>query len=431
MKFYLKCFLYLLCLLLPVGASAQDVTCLALDDAKTYQDNKSYKKLIAGHDGWVFRTHTDFQDDFELNDAGMKRFSRLQQAFKHQSIELVIALLPTRGMMHADQVISDDFDQGAAWNSYNKLAQQIRDTGISVAVVEQEETSNNFFYKRDHHWNSSGAKMMAQAVAQQVKAIPVYDSFNKESFVTEKAGADEQKGTFSKFINKTCDFDLEGERVDLYKTVSDTDLFGDIQSADIVLIGTSNSTQNASKANFDGFLKEYIGADVDNRSVSGGGADTAFYQWLHSDDYQIDKPKVVIWEIPVYQSFDDDDFFRQLIPAIHGGCIEKTVATEEVAVAQKVSLFSDVWSAGSSTEAFYANLTFSDKELNKLRVVAKYENGKKDVLGIRRSKFYQNDGVFFYEFNNEGDAVTELSLTLPKKLTGTVKAELCAYSSLD
>lgn len=436
MKRYFRYIFFLIVLTIPIEGHAEGIVCSVLQDSEAYKENKSYKKLVDGKDGWVFRTQTDFREKFELNSAGMKRFSRIHQAFKDQNIDLVIALLPTRGMMHSEYVVSDMYDDRKAWNSYNKLTQQMRNIGISVATVSPNQSSKSFFYKLDHHWSPIGAQIMAQSVAEQVKQLSAYKGLNKNVFVTENTGQGVHQGTLAQFINKQCGVSFSGENVDLYKTAievsGEDELFGDTQPAEIVLIGTSNSTQSASKANFIGFLKEYIGVNVDNRAISGGGADMAFYQWLSSDDYKNNKPKIIVWEIPVYQDFDGESFFRQLIPSIYGGCTGKELFIDEFEVSKTVTLFDAVWGVDIEHKRLYAKLKFSDVKLNKLRAVTKYSNDKKDVQGLRRSKFYKTDGVFFYEFDNqreENEKIKEFSLTLPETLTGTVKAELCAYPS--
>lgn len=411
-----------------------DVICTALKDSNAYKNNKSYKMLESGHDGWVFRTNVDFKDNFELNNAELERFKRLKQAFEYKNIELAIALLPTRGMMHHSMVADCEYDYMLALKSYNKLAEQLRNIGISVATVPVENYNENFYYKRDHHWRAFGAKIMAKQVAKEIKKLPVYNDINKSEFVTELVGEDVHKGSFVKFINKKCSSDIKGEDIKLYQTSvksDENDLFAENKIPEIVLIGTSNSTQRASQANFDGFLKEYVGADIDNQSVSGGGADTSFFQWLNSDEYNVNKPKIVIWEVPVYQNFNSEQFFRQLIPSIYGDCFGSEISVENIDADKTINLFSDVFDKQNINNNFYLKLTFCDKNLKKMRVVTTYENGDRDVRGLSHSKYYNGDGVFFYEFDHKiNKNIKRFSLTIPENINGNIKAELCAYPSL-
>ena len=422
--------LFFVCFLMFTPLAHADIgktMCDALSDDKTYKDDKSYKKLIPGKDGWVFRTLTDMKDDFELNEISQRRFKRLHDAFASHGIELVITLLPTRGMMHSEHIEMDEASLEKAWESYISLSKQLESQGVHVATASRG--AKDFYYKRDHHWRPDGARFIAQEVAKKVRALPAYEYISKTQYTTQEDGTAEQAGTFSKFINKACGSAIKGETVPSYKTVAaNTDLFGDTPNADIVLVGTSNSTQSASKANFDGFLREYIGSDVENLSVSGGGMDTAFYNWLHSENYNEHKPKIVIWEVPVYQDFDNGPLFRQLIPAVYGECAG--ISTEDGTVSEKLTLFSDVWQeGGKSGNNLYALVSVEGEGIRKLRAVTEYEGGRKDIQGLRRSKRYTGGNVFFFEFNqNRPEAINSFSMSFPKSANGMkVSASLCEY----
>ena len=157
---YFKCTFLLVLLLFSTPSFAEscmvekeaptvDLVCPALWKAKAYKNNKSYKMLESGDDGWIFRTNADFKNDFELSSVGLKNFSRLQKALKSQNIELVIALLPTRGMMHNTVVADCAYDYTVAIDSYNKLADQLHGVGISIATVPIQNYPDDFYYKRD------------------------------------------------------------------------------------------------------------------------------------------------------------------------------------------------------------------------------------------------------------------------------------------
>jgi len=408
--------------------------CSALQPLSAYDGNETYKKLVDGTDDWVFRTYSDFKNKLALNSAGRMRFERLNAAFEKEGIELVVALLPTRGMMHAhklpESMLPPGFTAQKNFTEYNKLANQLRNVGVSVATVTPEDAPENFYYKRDHHWSPEGSKAMAKQVAKEIKALDSYNKIAKQSFKTEISGQETQTGSFARFINEKCGSSIPAEKVPAFKTAAigaGDDLFGDTAAADIVLIGTSNSTQSASKANFDGFLKEYIGADVENRAISGGGADTSFYQWLMSDAYKAKKPKVVIWEVPVYQDFDSGPFFRQLLPIAAGKCTGREIAKQTIPVDTNVSLLTDSLAKIGTGKGYYVDMQFSDLSARKMRVSTVYEDKSRDSIGLRRSKYYEKDGSFLFELNQEKEVpVTALNLVLPK-LTGTIDVSLCKY----
>ncbi|NCO02881.1 MAG: hypothetical protein GW903_01670 [Alphaproteobacteria bacterium] len=417
---------------LPLNAMAATIGCPALEDPKNYKGNSDFKKIIMGQEDWVFRTKIDFSDDFDLNSAGRERFKRFNDALAKHDIELVLALVPTRGMMHHDKINYPEFDFEKAKASYLELAQQIEDQGIDVATAfDVPRDGDGYFYKRDHHWKSEGAKHMAKAVAQKIRAMPFYDGLAKTSFKTEPNGEHKQKGTFEEFIEKQCGQDIPDETVTQYKTYAESsdDLFGDTKPAEIILIGTSNSVQVTANANFDGYLREFIGADVENRAISGGGIDSSLFKWLMAPEFKANKPKVLIWEIPVYQDLDSGSFYRQAIPTAYGSCKGNDVLSDTITAGKQNDLFKAAFSNDVSGVNHYVELFFNDWTERKLRFNVEYKDGQKDSLSIRRVKKYAPDGKFFIELDQGITApIKNISLLLPEEYKGKIEARLCAFN---
>lgn len=432
----MRIFLLIACLVIVISpAKAEDIGfCEELKKDSIYKKNSSFKKMIKGKDGWIFRTKTDFNTSFKVNSALKKRFVRLNKAFQDHDIDLVIALLPTRGMMHHNKLSNSDFNHHEAIDSYNALADVLNDIGISVASIEDFSGDTKFYYARDHHWQPEGAKIMAKKVAEKVKTLSSFNSIEKKTYKTESKENVLQDGTFEKFVNETCKTDIKSESVPKYKTYLEDQgedaLFGEESNADILLIGTSNSAQNASKANFDGFLREYIGADVENLSVSGGGVDTSMLDWLSSNHYQGHKPKIVIWEIPIYQNFKGGPFYRQAIPAVYGDC--KNPVAEEKSIVTNEKFDISFSSKNISAKGSYAYLRFSDFKGRKFRLTTNYKDGKKEPFDFRRSKFYQPDGTFFFEFDQESDKLIDsIRGLMPKNTKGSITMKICQYPNGD
>lgn len=420
----------------PVVWASESRFCSALSDDETYVKKRTYKKLIEGQDGWIFRTKTDFNENFKMNSALRMRFTRMNTEFQEQGIKLVISLLPTRGMLHHDLIDYPDYDIEKAMTSYTDLAKGLRKLGISVAAVSDFSSGQDYFYKKDHHWNSSGAKAMAQIIAAEVKKLPAYTGMPKKKFKTEKTESIPHSETFTTFINKTCGRKDTFGKHPIYKTYevggSEEDLFGESSDPDILLLGTSNSVNYASNANFDGFLREYIGADVENLSVSGGGVDTAMLDWLSSQKYKEHKPKILIWEIPVHQNFKGGPFYRQAIPAIHGDCGNDAVLLGQSDIEDRK--FKIYFSKGDmqkiSAKKHYLYLKFSNFKGRKFRSTIVYGDKKKESFDFRRSKYFKPDGIFFLDFDKlDNDNISLIRGLMPKDATGNVIAKVCRYKN--
>ena len=422
------CLIFLALSVLPLSARAAEFSCDKLKDKATYKKEDAYKYLVEEKDGWIFRTGKDFEEEFKLNSAGVDRFTRLNKALERQGIKLIIALLPTRGMMHEGMAAREGYNQQAAIESYKSLAKKIGETGVMVAEVEDFTGKTDYFYKRDHHWSPVGAKDMAQTVAAKIKELPTYAEIEKKVFKTESGEQIDHNGTFAKFISETCGMDIPPEKVTKYTTYADDDLLGDTSAkpADIILVGTSNSTPEASHANFDGFLREYIGADVDNRAVSGGGVDSAILNWLASDDYKAHKPKILIWEFPVYQDYDSGPFYRQLIPAVYGIC-DKPLASDTAALSEtELQLMDNLSGQKIEGKDKYLALKFDGLKEKKFRVLMTYADGQKKTMDIKRDKRDERHGQFFIEFEETpGNPLESIGLRLKTAEEGGVEARIC------
>ncbi len=411
--------------------------CAKLNDDKFYENNESYKKLLLGKDGWIFRTKTDFFYNLRSDPTTVGRIARLNKAYEHQGIKLVISLIPTRGMLHDEYINYPEFEKGRAVKAYQDLAKALKAQGITIGEIESFSAGQKFYYKRDHHWDSNGAKMMAQNIAKKIKALPVYSSLEKKEYYTQAEGTYDQYGTFSKYTDKICGGETPPERVPDYKTFlkdsgGEDDLFGDDIKPEIVLVGTSNSTQSAARANFDGFLREYIGADVENLAVSGGGIDTAMLAWLASDEYKVHKPKIVIWELPVYVNYRHPRVYNQITPSVYGKCKgEDVILTKEVVInGDELALFS-AKNDGQNIipQGHYLTIDFDSYKAKKIYIEVKDNAGTSEKFRFKRSKTYKGENTFFYELNQDNKNPIDMMrlYSLPGDANGKVTMQVCSY----
>ena len=81
-------------------------------------------------------------------------------------------------------------------------------------------------------------------------------------------------------------------------------LFGD-SVVPVALTGTSYSL----RGNFHGFLQQSLSAKVLNTAKDGGGLLQAATAYLSNDAFKLNKPKILIWEVPerfLYTKLDDE-----------------------------------------------------------------------------------------------------------------------------
>jgi alginate biosynthesis protein AlgX len=166
--------------------------CSGLKQEKSYEkyNLEHYKILIEGRDGWIFRTENDFRKDFTVNDVTGRYLTKIQNVLERKDIELVIIYPPVRGMVHADKVKGSYRKQFALnhldeiWSSYEKMIAGLKKSGIGIIGLDRQEVTDDFFYKRNHHWSASGANITAKKVADYVERLPIYKSLPKQTYRT-------------------------------------------------------------------------------------------------------------------------------------------------------------------------------------------------------------------------------------------------------
>lgn len=419
--------------------------CRALESPQTYKDKKSddFEMIISGTDGWLFRSGFDLKSDFEFTQETADSFTRLNKALKAKGTDLVVMVIPTRGLVGAPHLAPPydrQFDRKKALAGYFGMLEKMRKTGMKVADMRGAETIPDFFLKRDNHWTAEGGRYAARKTADAIKSLPVYKTLHKTEFLTtqRKPGkGDDANDRFLEFIEQVCGEAPPRETLEtVYVTAPKSNLsvqaalLGDASAPEIALLGTSNSTQpDPSYANFEGFLKEYISADIANEAITGGSFRGSIANYILSGKYAQTKPKVIVWELGGHYGLSQKDTFREIIPAIYGSCADESATAHFTgkALSGKVDLFTDLDAKKINSNAYYLALELSDKKLRSPRIRLTAKDGSKNVFTFKRSQrnFPKPGGMFFYELGYLGDTpLQSVALDLGNAKTD-VTAKIC------
>lgn len=420
-------------------------SCPGLRDLTAYGDkNEDYAFLVAGKDGWVFRTKQDTRTEFEIDKQNMQLWQKLTTLLKSKGTDLVIAYTPTRAMVAKDFLPENDptladFDPVAATERYTNLLADMNAEGVLMVGTPAPEDAAHYFNKNDQHWTQSGAQQMAKAVAAYVQKLPVWPEINKTEFKTEKTGDIAFEGSFNKALEKMCGFKVPDEQDITTQTTGasggseEDQLFGDASVPQIVLVGTSNSKKESNDPNFEGHLKTALGADVYNAAVTGGGLDDSIVAYLASDEYKNHPPKVIIWEIPGYYDLSGDAAertLRQVIPGIYGSC-DNPLATLEAPVKLtegKTDLLHDLGTKNLPVNGAYVALEFDEPVKKNFSMFIKGPgSSKSESYKFKRPR--SNSGNTFY-YAPRGKTATNfdtVTISVPEKMLGmtVTQAQIC------
>lgn len=404
--------------------------------------------LFNGEGSWMFATALDLRSDFRLDAEAMRGMSRLARAFRRAGTEVVIVYLPPRGLMHHDRFRHPGYDPVAALASYREALGQLRAAGyivpdLSTLVPDREGT---FFQRRDHHWNTPGARRTAALVAEAIRALPAYAAMPKQAFAAERTGVVGKYGTLATVAGRICGRPYPRQYIETWTTlpggVDESALFGDAGegAADVMLIGTSNSKGKVDY-NFAGFLKAALGVEVDNRALRGGGYNGALEQQLVEGRFAQKPPRVLVWELPSQYDLNLPMFYRQVIPMLAGACRSKPLLAGRSGVT--ADAFEDVLNNGRGgvitplvARHTVLKLRISDPAVNTFFLDVTYMSGDHEQVKVERHPYVRHDGTFLVELPRTGpladDTVYSASVRLatPPATAVKVEAEACSDEAI-
>lgn len=414
----------------------------ALDDATYSGDMSEFGKLVQGKDDWLFRTNTDLMTQMGTSAEGYQHLQRLRDGLAKRGVELMVVYIPTRGMANAAMLspeVRQGYDLQLAKDNYRTVVAKIRSLGIKVPDLsrlldEHGSAEQPFFFKRDHHWTPTGARFTAGLVADELRKSAVFKKIPQQEFVSRAAGQNNKIGSLNQAFGKICGYSYANQFVSSFVTEpkeESTDLFGETPIAEVVLAGTSFS---APQYNFAGFLKEQASIDVDNRSVSGGGFHSAMLQYLGSQDFQDNPPKILVWEITSYYDISMPLFYRQIMPMLADGCraIPAALSTKVALHPGRNEVLINTRDLPLRSEDYVVDVQFSQANVMELRSSLWYMSGSKEKLFISRNQQVEPDGRFVFRLRDDpewaGQTLLSMEIDVPADMPAGLKVEtsLCS-----
>ncbi|MGE8296954.1 MAG: alginate O-acetyltransferase AlgX-related protein [Pseudomonas sp.] len=384
---------------------------------------KSLRQIVPGRDRWLFRSEVDLTNEFGIPPNMQPEFARLMRAFASHGTHVAVAVQPTRGLMHRAQLQPGQmhgFDYVRASTNLRNFLQQMRDGGAIVPDIMPlvEQPPKDFFFRRDHHWTPIGAEATARVTADTIRQHPVYAQLPRKGYTTEQTMTLYKDGTLNLGLAAICGNHFGYQFVPGYQTVpEDNDaalLFEDQPDPEVVLVGTSNSAAREDETkqfNFDGFLKQYLSTDLINYAMPGAGQDGSLLEYLLSPNYSPDKaPKLIIWELPANYRLDGDLTYRQLIPAINGGCkageslLEGHVERPSLGFNDRIELLSNAGEQRKDLKGRDAvlDIRISDPNIKSFYIITYYDNGTRDKVWFRREAIVTG-GQYYLELSRASE----------------------------
>ncbi len=307
----------------PFVCPAAQAAAAAADDEKI--------QYVNGLNGFVFRRTPDLVAPNLAGKARMDLLTTFVQVLEGHGTTLVLAPLPPRGMLHAEQVDRSDpigatFDPVAQRKGWEAALHQLRQSGARVADMTQVPVQGNFYFKADTHWTNVGAQAGAQAVAAEIADLHI----PRRVFTSTVSGTFNSPNTIARKVAETC-----GRPAPMMETAPravttapPAGLLDDLPN-EILLVGTSNSNLGQrDEANFSGRLQEETGLAVLNFSVIGGGGSGGMRSALEARELWQRPPSVLVWENSPNGPYTIASDLRQFIAMLEPPCTAERAVVE-------------------------------------------------------------------------------------------------------
>ncbi|MEM1428337.1 MAG: hypothetical protein AAGG09_02655 [Pseudomonadota bacterium] len=327
----------LLSLLLAAGVASAEPYCAALQEEQTIA--KTYRQIAPIYSdaerGWIF-ANDQLREDYALKDSAVHLLERIVEEIRARGMELAIVIPPPRPLVAGPDtrrgVLPPEagYDAVRAALSFQRMMRQIAETGAVApnlldAALAAETAGTPFYFQRDTHWTPSGAVRSAAALAEALEQASV-------PWITPAADAPApatdpfvEPGSLAEVAREVCGIEIGPETTAAVRFPRPADavgLLGDTPSdtARAALVGTSFSDRYKRDAlRVADAIAHATGMDVDNVSVSGGGALSAFEAYVLSGEIDAARHKLLIWEVPYTSAFKSVSGLRQILGALQAG----------------------------------------------------------------------------------------------------------------
>jgi alginate O-acetyltransferase complex protein AlgJ len=262
-------------------------------------------QVRVGRDEWLFSVEEiEYFSQYATHQTQrLQQVRRISEELRKSNVILLMALVPDKARVHAEHLRSGKYPD---WyqDRYLSILTELRRFNIAVVdlyanLAGRAETYPTY-YTTDTHWNQTGARVAAHSIADQVAELGVTSSTT--NFRTKTSAIERERvGDLLKIMglervpnwmrpNPDKEF---ADATESLEPAANTSLFGNIH-VPVTLVGTSYSL----RANFHGYLQEYLQATILNVAMDGGGFIQSMGRYLRDDSFKVSPPSLVIWEIP-------------------------------------------------------------------------------------------------------------------------------------
>lgn len=407
---------------------------------------KPLYEFSQGRDGWFFRGKSDLRPILYIPTENQEAMIRIGRGLASRGISLSIMLTPHRGALayrysESASPLVEFFEPKEYIESVDSYAKLFNENGIFfpnlTSALMSSQRYDDVFFKRDHHWTAQGAKRSAQLFSAEALTNGWIERGDLE-YETLPGVAFEGMSNMETEINRLCEDPIPSEDVEVFysqqKITNASSLFGNESTGSgqrVVLLGTSFSAME--RFNFDGFLSEALGLQVENYATVGGGFFSSIISYLTSDDFIVRPPSHIIWEVPFNVRFShlDKPLLRDLAGAAYGPC-EGIDRVAEVSLEhdgqEQTQLFDWRSQGGRKVDSNHLMVEVEDPRISRITLLIDFTSGDREEIELKREGYMRNTQRYFLDMASQSeDSIAGVSLSGLFGTAGVIKAAYCKH----
>ena len=256
--------------------------------------------VLVGQDGWLF-TDEEFKRSkhFDAEIAGkLEYITEVKRTLEANGTRLAVVIVPAKARVYTEHL--GRYKKPLYWDGvYSSFLAGLKQRGVIapdvLPALEAAKSQGDLFLKTDTHFTPAGARVIAQSIAETIRASNL--NLTPGRFTEVPGKPVEHSGDLLKYI-PMGNQQASGPKPDtlISSTVEGSSgggLLGDAK-LEVALVGTSYSAND--KFGFPGSLKLELGADLLNAAQEGKGPIVPMREFMKT--FKENPVKLVIWEIP-------------------------------------------------------------------------------------------------------------------------------------
>jgi alginate O-acetyltransferase complex protein AlgJ len=270
--------------------------------------------LTSGKEGFIFSGLSDLNwyvksqkpSDARV-DANINLISQINKILAKRNIKLVFTMVPMVERVYENK-LPESFKLHPSLKSfYQRKFPALKNAGIFAVDLntafmtsgKRYDAQFPMYMRQDNHWSSIGGVEASRLVAQAIRGKygSTLDALPEVKYDITWGEPEAFNGNYYRALPETERAKLQRE---LFKPVNfqaqpSSDLFGERQTG-ISVVGTSFS-ENRTFGFVEG-IAHHLSKEVVNNAEAGKGPWTPLFDYLNSDNFQNNPPKILVWEFP-------------------------------------------------------------------------------------------------------------------------------------